>query len=204
VADGSGWWHHDGPGYGAGVTPLSWLPALDHPHLLAPSTAAALAAWVATEPAVAEEVLVAQIDPTLADTAALNEAYGLPASGSVNCVLVVGRRAGEERFAAAGVRATTRADVNTVVKRLLDVRKATFLPMDRATADSGMEYGGITFLGLPPGYRVLLDASIARPDPQAGHRVVIGSGVRRSKLSLPGSLLAAAPGVELVDGLALA
>ena len=182
---------------------LTWVPALDRPDLLAPPTAAAIATWAASVPAVADEVTVAEIDPGLADTAALNEAYGLPSSGSVNCVLVVGRRGGEERFAAAGVRAITRADVNTVVKRLLDVRKATFLPVERATADSGMEYGGITFLGLPGRYRVLIDASVAATDADAGDRVVIGSGVRRSKLSLPGALLAAAPGVELVEGLAL-
>ena len=182
---------------------LTWVPALHRPDLLAPATAAALTAWATAVPAVADEVTVAEIDPDLADTAALNEAYGLPSSGSVNCVLVVGKREGAERFAAAGVRATTRADVNNVVKRLLDVRKATFLPMDRATADSGMEYGGITFIGLPPAYRVLLDASVAAPDPEAGDRVLVGSGVRRSKLSLPGALLAVAPGVELVDGLAL-
>ena len=182
---------------------LTWVPALERPDLLAPSTAAAIASWASAVPAVADEVTVAEIDPDLADTAALNEAFALPASGSVNCVLVVGKREGEERFAAAGVRATTRADVNNVVKRALDVRKATFLPMDRATSDSGMEYGGITFLGLPPAYRVLLDASVARPDPDAGDRVLIGSGVRHSKLSLPGALLAAAPGIEIVDGLAL-
>jgi prolyl-tRNA editing enzyme YbaK/EbsC (Cys-tRNA(Pro) deacylase) len=182
---------------------LTWVPALDRPDLLAPSTRAALTAWAAADPRVADEVLVTQIDPALADTAALNAAYGLPAAGAVNCVLVVGRREGAERFAAAGVRATTRADVNNVVKRALDVRKATFLPVERATAESGMEYGGITFLDLPDRYRVLIDGSVALPDPDAGDRVVIGSGVRRSKLSLPGALLAAAPGVELVEGLAL-
>ncbi len=182
---------------------LTWERALDRPDLLAPPTAAALTAWAAAEPAVADEVHVAPIDPGLADTAALNAAYGLPPSGSVNCVLVVGRRGGDERLAAAGVRSTGRADVNNAVRKLLDVRKATFLPMERATAESGMEYGGITFLGLPAEYRVLLDASVALPDSDAGDRVVIGSGVRRSKLSLPGALLASAPGVELVDGLAL-
>ncbi len=182
---------------------LTWVPALARPDLLAPATAATLTAWAADVPAVADEVMVAEIDPDLADTATLNNAFGLPTAGSVNCVLVVGRRAGAERFAAAGVRATARADVNTVVKRLLDVRKATFLPVERATAQSGMEYGGITFLGLPAQYRVLLDASVASLHPEAGDRVVIGSGVRRSKLSLPGALLGAAPGVELVEGLAL-
>ncbi|WP_263730371.1 YbaK/EbsC family protein [Cellulomonas sp. SG140] len=183
---------------------LTWLRALDRPDLLAPSTAAALTSWASTRPEVADEVRVAEIDPDLADTAAMTEAYGLPLSASVNCVLVAGRRAGDERIAAAAVRATTRADVNNAVKRLLDVRKASFLPMDRAVADSGMEYGGITPLGLPPEYRVLVDASVQQPHPDSGEPVIIGSGLRRSKLLLPGALLASAPGVEVVDGLALA
>jgi prolyl-tRNA editing enzyme YbaK/EbsC (Cys-tRNA(Pro) deacylase) len=119
-------------------------------------------------------------------------------------VLVSGRRAGDERLAAAVVRATTRADVNNAVKRLLDVRKASFLPMDRAVEESGMEYGGITPLGLPPGYRVLVDAAVAADHGDAGGTVIIGSGLRRSKIALPGSLLASAPGVEVVDGLGLA
>ncbi len=183
---------------------LTWLRAVDHPDLLAPSTAAAVAAWATTDPAVPDAVLVAEIDPDLADTAAMTEAYALPLSASANCVLVAGRRAGDERVAAAVVRATTRADVNNAVKRLLDVRKASFLPMDRAVEDSGMEYGGITPLGLPDGYRVLLDAGVAVEDADAGGTVVIGSGLRRSKIALPGALLARAPGVEVVDGLGLA
>ena len=128
---------------------LTWVRALDHPDLLAPSTRAAIEAWAADDPTVADSVLVTQIDPDLADTAALTEAYRLPPAASANCVLVAGRREGEERVAAAVVRATTRADVNATVKRLLDVRKASFLPMDRAVEESGMEYGGITPLGLP-------------------------------------------------------
>lgn len=182
---------------------LTWEPALEHLDLVAPSTARALVAWAEHDDEVARGVLVAGIDPDLADTAALTEAYALPPSASANCVLVAGRREGAERVAAAVVRATTRADVNNAVKRLLDVRKASFLPMDRATAESGMEYGGITPVGLPEGYRVLVDSRVAVPD-EAGELVVIGSGLRRSKIALPGALLARMPGAEVVDGLALA
>ncbi|MBT0995273.1 hypothetical protein KIN34_13365 [Cellulomonas sp. DKR-3] len=180
---------------------LTWEPALAHLDLVAPSTARALTAWAEHDEPVATSVLVASIDPDLADTAALTEAYALPPSASANCVLVAGRRDGAERVAAAVVRATTRADVNNTVKRLLDVRKASFLPMDRATAESGMEYGGITPVGLPEGYRVLVDARVTVPD-EAGDLVVIGSGLRRSKIALPGALLARLPGAEVVDGLA--
>jgi len=177
---------------------LDWRPALDHPDLLAAPTLAALTAWAATAPQVADEVLVAQIDPDLADTAALVTACGLDPDASVNCVLVAGKRGGVERLAAAMVRSTTRADVNHRIRTLLDVKKASFIPTDRAVADSGMEYGGITPIGLPEPYRILVDAPVSTLNP-----IVIGSGVRRSKLQLPGSLLAAYPCAELVTDLAV-
>ncbi len=182
---------------------LAWARALDHLDLVATSTALALQTWAALDEQAATAVLVAEIDPTLADTAALTAAYALPPAASANCVLVAGRREGDERIAAAVVRATTRADVNNAVKRLLDVRKASFLPMDRATAESGMEYGGITPIGLPAAYRVLVDARAATPDDDAGELVIVGSGVRHSKIALPAALLARLPGAEVVEGLAL-
>lgn len=171
---------------------LSPLPAVDHPELLADPVSAALAAWPP-----AREVAVAEIDPALADTAALTEAYDLPMEASANCVVVAGRREGLERIAACVVRADTRADVNNVVKRLLDVRKASFLPTERAVQESGMEYGGITPVGLPGHWRLLLDSRVVEIDV-----AIIGSGVRRSKLLLPGSALAGLPGAEVVPGLA--
>jgi prolyl-tRNA editing enzyme YbaK/EbsC (Cys-tRNA(Pro) deacylase) len=167
-------------------------PALAAPDLLAPPVAAFLRGW-----AHAGDVAVAPIDPGLADTAAFVEAYGVPADASANCVVVAGRRDGVERVAACLVLATTRADVNGAVRRLLDVRKASFLPTDRAVEESGMEYGGITPLGVPEGWRVLVDARVAA----VGH-VVVGSGVRHSKLVLPGPALAQLPRAEVVEGLA--
>jgi len=170
---------------------LTSLPATDRPDLVAPPVAAALAAWPG-----AREVAVVEIDPGLADTAAMTEAYDIALTASGNCVVVSGSRGGEERVAACVVRADTRADVNTLVRKLLDVRKASFLPMDRAVAESGMEHGGITPVGLPDGWRVLVHDVLLDEDV-----VVLGSGVRRSKLLLPGRLLADLPGVEVVGGL---
>ncbi|HZJ04849.1 MAG TPA: YbaK/EbsC family protein [Nocardioidaceae bacterium] len=170
---------------------LRSLPAVDHPGLLGAPVASALAEW-----AHADQVAVVEIDPELADTAAMIEEYSLPIAASANCVIVAGRRNGEERVAACVVRADTRADVNNLVKRTLDVRKASFLPMDRAVEQSGMEYGGITPVGLPEAWRLLVDASVLEI-PVA----IIGSGVRRSKLLLHGDTLAELPGAEVVAGL---
>jgi prolyl-tRNA editing enzyme YbaK/EbsC (Cys-tRNA(Pro) deacylase) len=170
---------------------LESLPVLAHPELLAPPVQAAVAAWPR-----AAEVAVVEIDPAYADTAAMSERYGVPMESGANCVVVMGRREGNERVAACVVRADTRADVNNLVKRTLDVRKASFLPMERAVEESGMEYGGITPVGLPGGWRVLVDAACL--DIEAA---VIGSGVRRSKLVVPGRLLGEIPGAEVTAGL---
>ena len=171
---------------------LTSLPVAGHTHLVAAPVADVLSRW-----AYAHEVGVVEIDPGLADTAAMTEAYDVPLTASANCVVVSGRRDGEERVAACVVRADTRADVNNLVKRSLDVRKASFLPMDRATAESGMEYGGITPVGLPEGWRLFVDAACLDIDV-----AIIGSGVRRSKLLLPGRLLAELQGAETVKSLA--
>jgi prolyl-tRNA editing enzyme YbaK/EbsC (Cys-tRNA(Pro) deacylase) len=174
------------------VMDLELLPVLDHLDLVAAPVATALSGWTH-----ADGVQVAAIDPDLADTAAMTEAYGLSLLDSANCVVVSGRRAGEERIAACLVRADTRADVNNLVKRTLDVRKASFHPMDRAVEETGMEYGGITPFGLPEDWRLLLDERVAGIG-----RAIVGSGVRRSKLFLPGTLLAELPGAEVLPGLA--
>jgi prolyl-tRNA editing enzyme YbaK/EbsC (Cys-tRNA(Pro) deacylase) len=171
---------------------LRSLPAIERSDLLAAPVASALAGWDRSD-----EVAVVEIDPAIADTAAMSEAYGLSLETGANCILVSGRRDGVERIAACMVRADTRLDVNNVVKRLLDVRKASFLPMDRATAESEMEYGGITPVGLPAHWRLFVDARVSDIDV-----AVIGSGVRRSKLLLPGRLLGELPGAEVVEGLA--
>src|SRR5881409_2510755 len=156
--------------------PLDLVPALDRPDLLAPPVHAALASWPR-----AAEVLVAPIDPDLADTAAFCAAYDVALDASANCVVVAAKRGGDVRYAACMVLATTRADVNGVVRRHLEARKASFAPMDDAVTLTAMEYGGITPIGLPPDWPVLVDTAVV-----AAGRVVIGSGIRGSKLELPG------------------
>ena len=173
---------------------LPWVPATTRPDLLAPPVAAALGE-AAGDP---DEVMVAPIDAGLADTAAFCDAYGVALDVSANCVVVAGKRSGETRLAGVVVLATTRADVNNLVRRRIDARKASFAPMELAVAETGMEYGGITPIGLPPNWPLLIDRAVVDAP-----EVIVGSGLRRSKLALPGSWLAGIPGAEVVDGLGL-
>lgn len=169
-------------------------PATARTDLLAGPVATALAGLDAADLA---RTAVVEIDPDLADTAAFCDTYGSPLAASANCVVVAGKRDGEQRYAACVVLATTRADVNGVVRRRLDVRKASFAPMDDAVERTGMAYGGITPLGLPAGWPLLIDAAVA-----AAPELVVGSGVRHGKVLIPGEVLAKLPGAEVVDGLA--
>ena len=172
---------------------LTAFPVADRPDLLAAPVADAFAGL---DPADLARCAVAEIDPDLADTAQFCATYGCPLSASANCVVVTGKRDGDQRYAACLVLATTRADVNGVARRRLDVRKASFAPMDDAVARTGMAYGGITPFGLPAGWPLLIDKAVA-----AAPELIVGGGVRHSKLLVPGDVLAALPGAEVIDGL---
>ena len=171
---------------------LTWLPALDRPDLLAEPVAAGLAGLGP------DAALVAEIDPELADTAAFCATYDVALDVSANCVVLSARRAGTASLAACVVLATTRADVNRRARHELGARKASFAAVDDAVAATGMEYGGITPVGLPADWPVLVDAAVADAD-----RVVVGSGLRRSKLLLPGATVAGLPGARVVERLGL-
>ena len=165
---------------------LDWQPST--PELVAAPVAAALDGLT---------TFVAPIDPDLADTAEFCARYGVELQDSANCVIIAGRRGEVTRYAACVVLATTRADVNGVVRKRLDARKASFAPMDDAVSLTGMEYGGITPIGLPADWPVLIDAAVL-----TRASVVIGSGLRRSKIALAPDVLAGLPHAEVIEGLA--
>jgi prolyl-tRNA editing enzyme YbaK/EbsC (Cys-tRNA(Pro) deacylase) len=164
---------------------LDWEPADERHDLLAAPVAAAIGAVPGAE--------VAEIDPELADTTAFCERYGVPLDASANCVVVAAKRGGEVSYAACMILATGRADVNGVVRKHLGARKVSFAPMADATSLTSMEYGGITPFGLPGAWPVLVDESVA-----AAPHVVVGSGLRRSKLLVPGKSLATLPAAEIL------
>jgi prolyl-tRNA editing enzyme YbaK/EbsC (Cys-tRNA(Pro) deacylase) len=163
------------------------LPATERKELLPPPVAAA----------VTDEMLHVDTDPAKADTADFVATYGADLDRcSANCVVVAGKRGQDVTLAACLVLSTTRLDVNGLVRRHLGVRKASFAPMDTAVRETGMEYGGITPIGLPVEWPLLVDAAVA-----AGPHLVVGSGARRGKLIVPGPVLAALPGAVVLEGL---
>ncbi|WP_394435727.1 YbaK/EbsC family protein [Streptomyces sp. SGAir0957] len=170
-------------------------PAPDTLDLLTRPVADAVRHWRGTVPA--QELIHVDTDPEWADTATFVEHYGPELlAASANCVVVAGKRGGETTLAACVVLSTTRVDVNGVVRRQLGARKASFAAMDTAVGETGMEYGGITPIGLPADWPVLVDAAVV----DLPH-VLIGSGTRRGKLIVPGKALAEVANAVVLDGL---
>ncbi|UQX89795.1 YbaK/EbsC family protein [Jatrophihabitans telluris] len=170
---------------------LSWRPVDDAPDLLGPTVSQLLGTWSSSL------VEVAPIDPALADTAEFCRNYGVEPACSANCVVITGKREGVVRYAACVILATTRADINGVARRLLDVRKASFAPMSDAVRLTGMEYGGITPIGLPADWPILVASQVADAGP-----VVVGSGRRASKIRIDGAALLELPNAQLAEELA--
>jgi prolyl-tRNA editing enzyme YbaK/EbsC (Cys-tRNA(Pro) deacylase) len=142
---------------------------------------------------VSDGLWVSAIDPELADTAAFCEHYGIELGISANCVVVEAKRAERVWHAACIVLATTRADVNGIIRKHLGARKISFASMDTAVSLTGMEYGGITPIGLPADWPILIDQNVIEQE-----RVVIGSGIRGSKLLVSTGVLASLPNAEVL------
>jgi prolyl-tRNA editing enzyme YbaK/EbsC (Cys-tRNA(Pro) deacylase) len=66
--------------------------------------------------------------------------------------------------------------------------------MDNAVALTGMAYGGITPVGLPDDWPILIDLNVI--DQQ---RVIIGSGIRGSKLLAATEVLASLPNADVLS-----
>ncbi|MET9258195.1 YbaK/EbsC family protein [Streptomyces sp. NPDC003717] len=173
-------------------------PAPDCLDRLTAPVAEAVRHWQGGVPAA--QIVYVDTDPEWADTAVFVEHYGRDLlERSANCVVVSGKRGGETTLAACVVLSTTRVDVNGAVRRQLGARKASFAAMDTATGATGMEYGGITPLGLPADWPVLVDQAVVDLP-----YVLVGSGRRRGKLLVPGEVFAQLPGAIVLEDLGIA
>jgi prolyl-tRNA editing enzyme YbaK/EbsC (Cys-tRNA(Pro) deacylase) len=134
-------------------------------------------------------------DPELADTARFCEAYGIPLERSANTILVASRRP-EGHYAACLVLATTKLDVNGLVRQRLGVRKVSFADAEQTKELTGMEIGGVTIFGLRDDLPVWIDADVLDRD-----WVVIGAGSRTAKIRLDPRQFEGLDGFEIVSEL---
>jgi prolyl-tRNA editing enzyme YbaK/EbsC (Cys-tRNA(Pro) deacylase) len=137
-----------------------------------------------------------RIDPDFADTAAFCERYGYPADHAGNTI-VVGSKKEPKQYAACVVLATTRLDVNHVVRDLMGAAKVSFASAAEMAQLTGMKVGGVTVFGLPEGLPLYVDDRLVALD-----YVILGSGGRASKIKIAPEVFRRL-GARIVPGLAL-
>jgi len=134
-------------------------------------------------------------DPALADTAQFCDAYGYSLNESANTIVVAGK-SDPTIYVACVVLASTRLDVNQVVKKRMGVRKASFASGSDTEELTGMAIGGVTPFGLPEDLPLWVDGRVMLCD-----RIILGGGSRDRKVLAPPTILSAL-GAEVVEGLA--
>ena len=135
-------------------------------------------------------------DPELADTARFCEHYGVALENSANAILVRAKT-GAEKYALCVLLATHRLNTNHSVRKKLGARKVSFASAEQTRELTGMEFGGVTPLCLPPGLPVWIDAAVMDCE-----YVVLGGGNRNSKLKVDPQILLRQAHVEVVPDLA--
>ncbi len=174
---------------------LILLPIKEHLNLVAEPTANFL---IEHSPNLFDDMGVAEIDPAFSDTAKFCEHYEIILDNIVNCVIIKATRLDKITYVACLVFGNTKVDVNGLVRRHLEARKASFAPMEEAVALTKMEYGGITAIGLPKDWLILVDSNVVQVD-----ELVIGSGIRKSKLLTSGKILESLPNAVVLQNLGI-
>lgn len=159
---------------------------------IAPSEASLPAPVAAALPP--DGVIVFACEDAHSDTAAFSERYGFGLDDCANTLIVKYPQNGEDRFAALVSLGSRRLDLNGAVRLTLGTRKVSMARREVATELTGMAFGGITALGLPAGLRILVDAAV-----MAREFIVMGAGVRETKLLLASAVLQQLPGVEVAE-----
>ena len=137
-----------------------------------------------------------EIDPAYADTAEFCERYGVPLDRSVNTIVVASKKE-PKQYAACGVLATTRLDVNHAVRRLMGVSRLSFADAEETRAVTGMMIGGVTLLALPETLPIYVDARAEIPD-----WIILGGGSRGAKIKIAPEIFRRLPNATLVPDLA--
>lgn len=173
---------------------LTFQPALNNPNLIAKPVENFLTNWVGSVPV--DRFLVAEIDPEFSDSMEFCTKYKISPTQGANCLIVESKRGDEIKHAACLIPINKRADINGLVRRHLNGRQTSLASKEFAVSKTGMEYGSITIIGLPANWPVLIDRNLTQVP-----NLIIGGGLRRSKLLIPGQALSEIPNAVTLEGL---
>ena len=126
---------------------------------------------------------VIEINPEFSDTAIFCKKYGYPAECTCNTIILVSKSE-PVKYAACVVQSNTLLDVNKCVRKLLGVRKVSFVRFNEMTELTGMEIGGVTPICLPENIVLYIDERVLSHD-----WIILGAGKREAKIKTSPEIL---------------
>ena len=135
-------------------------------------------------------------NPKLADTKVFCKEYNINLEDSVNAILVK-TKTGELRYALCALLATTKLDINNLIKKKLNARKVSFADSEETTRITEMSIGGVTPLTLPNNLQLWVDSKV-----MLRNFIILGGGNRSSKIKISPSIFSFTPNTEIIECLA--
>ena len=141
-------------------------------------------------------VSVGEIDPKYCGGFELVEEYNIDPDAAIKCLIIEGKRNKTKKYAALLVPIKYECDVSEV-KEVLNVKTISFAKLDYVLEQTNMELGSITPIGIPEDWYVFVDSMVFEQK-----YIIIGGGLKNSKLMLASELLKKLPNSFVLDNLA--
>lgn len=174
---------------------LSFSPVIDRKDLVPVTVFNAINRWKG--PQDKSEFLVAEIDPEFAGGVEVCAKYNIDPKMGANCLVVEGKKGNNSIIAVCLVPVGYRYDMSGVVRKKLNVRQVSVASLELVLLETQMELGSITPIGMPENWQIFIDPLVINPE-----RIIIGGGLKKSKLSIPSNALLHLPNAEILEGLA--
>jgi len=142
------------------------------------------------------EFEVMDCNPEFADTYIFCKEYGIDLEDSVNTI-VVKTKTGELKYAVCALLATTKLDINKMIRKKLGARKVSFATIEETAKLTEMDIGGVTPLTLPSNLPLWVDSRVMQRN-----SIVLGGGNRSSKIKISPKIFQQTLNTEIVEGLA--
>ena len=142
-------------------------------------------------------ILVAKINPEYMDGIKICEHYNIDIKTGVNCLVCECKRGENKSYVALLVPTGFKYNMSSTVRKHTNSRMVSVAPLDYVLEQTKMEYGSINPIGLPEEWKIYIDPKVLEVE-----RIICGSGLQKSKLSLPSNYLLKLKNIEILENLA--
>ena len=144
-----------------------------------------------------DNILVTEINPEYMDGIQLCEHYYIDSKIGANCLICECKRGDNKKYVALLVPTGYRYNMSSTVRKYTNSRMVSVAPLDFVLEETKMEYGSINPIGLPNDWKIFIDPKVMEVD-----RIICGSGMQKSKITLPSKYLLKLNNVEILENLA--